>query len=163
MPMQDRIRMIRKGLRLEPHPEGGYYRQVFKSARTVQPGDSRPERGALTAIYFLLIEGQCSRWHSVQSDEVWNHLEGGTLELSCYDAAADRLTQLKLGPYGPGVESVTAVPAGMWQAANPLGAYVLAGCVVGPGFEFSDFRLAADDEVVSKAIRSLGAQYEALL
>ena len=108
MPMQDRIRMIRKALRLEPHPEGGYYRQVFKSARTVQPGDSRPERRALTAIYFLLIEGQCSRWHCVQSDEVWNHLEGGTLALSCYDAAADRLTQLKLGPYGPGVESVTA-------------------------------------------------------
>jgi uncharacterized protein len=161
--MNDRIHMILRGLRLEPHPEGGHFRQVFKSARRVRPGVPRPERSALTAIYFLLVHGQCSRWHRVESDEIWTHLEGDGIELSCFDSETGALSRFILGPYARDAEPVRAVAAGIWQAARPLGDYSLAACMVGPGFEYDDFRMAADDPAASAAIRSFGVEYEVLL
>jgi len=122
-------------LGLLPHPEGGFYREVFRASETVQPSDGRPERSALTTIYFLLPEGAYSRWHRVLSAEVWHHYEGAAVELLC-----DRERWL-LGPVGPGQAPVHTVPAGAWQAARSLGAYSLVGCTVGPGFDFADFTL----------------------
>jgi len=161
--MNPRIRALIDSLQLQPHPEGGYYREIFRSGHTVSADGNRAERKALTAIYFLLEAGQCSRWHRVLSDEVWSHLEGDALELICFDAAASQLTASWLGPYAPETEPTRIVPAGIWQAAQPLGAYTLAGCIVGPGFEFSDFSLAADHPDVADAIRAQGERFGKLI
>ena len=118
---------------------------------------------ALTSIYFLLTEGQKSRWHRVRSDEVWNYLEGQPLELLCFDPESGRLTRGGVGPYGPGMEPSRVVPAGVWQAAEPRGEFTLVSCSVGPGFEFSDFSLAADDAEAEKAIRALGERAAGLI
>ncbi|HKZ54173.1 MAG TPA: cupin domain-containing protein [Anaerolineales bacterium] len=161
--MNTRGQALIDALKLEPHPEGGYYREVFRSEHTVFPTDERSERRALTAIYFLLYAGQHSRWHCVQSDEIWSHLEGEPIELYAFDAKRGRMTRDRVGRHSPGSEPVHVIPAGLWQAAVPLGEYCLVGCSVGPGFEFSDFRLASDDPTVADAIRAQGAEFARLL
>jgi uncharacterized protein len=132
-------------LDLQPHPEGGFYREVFRSSSLVATADGRGTRAALTTIYFLLAKGAVSRWHQVTSDEVWHLYEGGPLEVLELSAAADTLERHQLGVIGLGVEApVCTIRAGAWQAARPLGEYALVGCTVGPGFEYADFRLLAD-------------------
>ena len=163
MHAESRVETLIRLLGLTPHPEGGFYREVFRSAHTVAPADGRPLRQALTAIYFLLAAGQHSRWHRVGSDETWTHLEGGPLELLCVDAALSRQRRVLLGPAGPGVAPLHAVPAGAWQAARTLGAYTLAACHVGPGFTFEDFQMAGNDAPAREAIRALGAECGSLL
>ena len=79
--MHPRAAELIAALDLRPHPEGGFYRQIFRSAMQVSPMDGRSPRAALTTIYFLLTEGSFSRWHQVASDEVWHLYEGGPLEL----------------------------------------------------------------------------------
>jgi predicted cupin superfamily sugar epimerase len=129
-------------LKLRPHPEGGHYAEVFRSTRRVRPVDRDVERAAHTTIYFLLAEGERSRWHRVSADEVWHFYEGDPLELVWEEQAEVRRVQV--GPVAMGREPVAVVPAGSWQAARPLGAYTLVGCTVAPGFEFADFALLAD-------------------
>jgi predicted cupin superfamily sugar epimerase len=136
-----RARELIESLGLTPHPEGGYFREVYRSAARVQPMDGRADRLALTTIYFLLVAGQVSRWHRVASDEVWHYYEGGPLELLVADAAFHDVSRRLLGPVGDTSEQVEVVAAGEWQAARPIGAYTLVGCTVGPGFEFSDFQM----------------------
>ena len=133
-------------LDLRPHPEGGFYREIFRSTAQVTPADGRGPRAALTTIYFLLAEGAVSRWHRVTSDEVWHLYEGGPLELLEFGASGGALVRHQLGPVGSGTGApVCTIRAGMWQAARPLADYALVGCTVGPGFDFADFRLLADD------------------
>ncbi len=140
-------------LDLRPHPEGGFYREIFRSSALVTPADGRGPRTALTTIYFLLPEGSSSRWHQVDSDEVWHLYEGGPLELLELDAAGHTLVRHRLAPIENGAEGpVRTMRAGNWQAARPLADYALVGCTVGPGFEFADFRLLADDPERSAAI-----------
>ena len=130
-----------EGLGLAPHPEGGYFREVYRSAARVHPLDGRPDRLALTTIYFLLTAGQVSRWHRVTSDEVWHYYEGDPLELVVADAGFEAISRRRLGPVADNTQPVHVVVAGEWQAARPIGAYTLVGCTVGPGFEFSDFQM----------------------
>lgn len=117
---------------LEPHPEGGWYRQVFKSPERVRRTSDGAYRSAITTIYFLLVAGTYSRWHRVESDEVWHFYEGDPLELTIRDGETVILDH----DY-----RVHVVPARAWQSARPLGSYVLVGCTVGPGFEFDDFEM----------------------
>jgi predicted cupin superfamily sugar epimerase len=84
-------------LRLQPHPEGGFYREIFRSRTPVTPADGRGSRASLTTIHFLLTSETVSRWHRVSSDEVWNLYEGGPLELLELDVAARQLTRHVLG------------------------------------------------------------------
>ncbi|HMG18911.1 MAG TPA: cupin domain-containing protein [Gemmatimonadales bacterium] len=128
-------------LALRPHPEGGHFAEVFKSPHRVQRADA-DTRAALTSIYFLLAEGERSRWHRVAADEVWHYYEGDPLELVWEEAGQVRHVQV--GPVAMGREPVAVVPAGSWQAARGRGAYTLVGCTVAPGFEFADFVLLAD-------------------
>jgi len=133
-------------LDLRPHPEGGFYKELFRSATQVTPADGRGARAALTTIYFLLAKGDFSRWHRVASDEVWHLYEGGPLELLELSATGDALARHRLGVIGADADApVCTIRAGAWQAARPLGDYVLVGCTVGPGFDFEDFQLLADD------------------
>lgn len=135
---------IIRQLRLVPHPEGGFYREMFRSARLVQPEDGRPPRPGLTGIYFLLPAGCRSRWHRILSDEIWLHLDGSPLLLHLLDPTLDSPRQLRLSRLSEGGEPLHSIPAGWWQAAEPLGEYSLVSCAVGPGFDFTDFSLMAD-------------------
>jgi predicted cupin superfamily sugar epimerase len=147
--MNDRAARLVRDLGLEPHPEGGYYRQTFKSHATVATGGHRGGRAALTAIYFLLVAGDHSRWHRVDSDEIWTHIEGAGIALWTYDGRVVKRNDL--APLDGG-SPVVVVPRSIWQAAEVLGEYALAACFVAPGFEFEDFSLMADD---SEATRTL--------
>ena len=127
---------------------------MFRSAAEVSPADARGSRSALTTIFFLLPEGTQSRWHQVDSDEVWHLYEGGPLELLELNADGGSLTRIRLGPVSRGGDTpVHTVAAGKWQAARPVDGYVLAGCTVAPGFDFADFRLLADDPGTASAVR----------
>src|SRR3989442_8663712 len=83
--MHSRAAELVKLLDMGPHPEGGHYAEVFRSAHRVQVLDRNVERAALTAIYFLLTEGEFSRWHRVDSDEIWHYHEGDAIELLLFD------------------------------------------------------------------------------
>ncbi|MEM6326866.1 MAG: cupin domain-containing protein [Bacteroidota bacterium] len=131
-------------LGLKPHPEGGHFREVFRSPREVSPADERPSRSALTSIYFLLGAGDASHWHRVGSDEAWHFLEGDPLDLFEIDTEAGTLHVTTLGPHSAGQQPLHVVAAGRWQAARPHGAYALVACTVGPGFEFADFEMLRD-------------------
>ena len=128
-------------LSLLPHPEGGWYREVYRSRDRVQT--ARGPRAALTTIHYLLEQEQSSRWHVVESDEVWHFYRGDALALLEYCPASGELTRHVLGDVREGNEAVAVIPAGVWQAARSLGECSLVGCTVGPGFEFEDFRFVA--------------------
>lgn len=129
-------------LGLVPHPEGGWYRELYRSALRVQ--GQRGERAALTSIYYLLEPAQVSRWHVVAAEEVWHFYAGSQLELFIYEPGARALRRECLGQVQDGAEPVSVVPAGSWQAARPRGGYAFVGCTVAPGFEFADFRFVCD-------------------
>ena len=141
--MSDRVQELIRTLRLEPHPEGGWFHEFHRAAERVTLADGST-RSASTAIHFLLARGEVSRWHRVSHDELWHFYEGGPLELLCLDAAFGRVTRVVLGPSGAGAPTAV-IPGGAWQAARALGDYTLAGCTVSPGFEFSDWSLLRDD------------------
>jgi predicted cupin superfamily sugar epimerase len=142
--MHQRAAELISSMGLAPHPEGGYFREVFRSGRAVQPGDDRGSRSALTSIYFLLPAGAVSRWHRVRSDEVWHYAEGAPMELLQLSGDEGRVERIRLGQFGAEQQPVHCVPAGLWQAARSLGEYTLVGCTVGPGFDYADFELLAD-------------------
>lgn len=134
-------------LGLSPHPEGGYYRETWRSP--VRVLTSRGERSALTVVHFLLPPGSFSGFHRVQADEVWQHAGGGTLELHVIDpSGAHEL--FRVGRAGAGaVVPHVVVPAGSWQAARPAGPlHVLVSCSVAPGFEWADFEMARAEELL---------------
>ncbi len=130
-------------LGLAPHPEGGWYREVYRSADSVSRDGAR--RAALTTIYYLLAVGHLSRWHVVALDEVWHFHEGDPLELITYEPEAAAATVRTLGDVSAaGARPLLVVSRGVWQAARPAGAYSLVGCTVAPGFDFADFTFLAD-------------------
>jgi predicted cupin superfamily sugar epimerase len=131
-----------RALHLQPHPEGGYYRELYRSPHTVAPLDARGARSALTTIDFLLARGQFSAWHRVASDEAWHLLEGGPLRLSMMPPELDRIEVVELGAASSTLRHV--VPAHWWQAAEPLADFAYVGATVGPGFDFVDFSLGRD-------------------
>jgi predicted cupin superfamily sugar epimerase len=157
--MSDRSAALITKLGLGPHPEGGYYGEVHRSSATVHPDDGRGPRSALTTIYFLLPQGSVSRWHRVQSDEVWHFYEGAPLDLWSASPEGDQVDHNRLGPLDGAQRPVWAVPAGRWQAARSTGSYTLVGCTVGPGFDFRDFTLASEQPTIDSVIR---ARYPAL-
>lgn len=151
--MHERAAELLRRLELQPHPEGGHFREVYRSHLEVRPGWKDATRSALTTIYFLLASGERSRWHRVTADEVWHFYEGDPLELFWLDPGGTRCHRARLGPVAEGCEPVHVVPSGCWQAARPAGAYTLVGCTVGPGFEFEDFAMLDAHPEVAAWIR----------
>lgn len=151
----NRARALIDALRLVPHPEGGWFREIFRSSREVAPQDGRPLRSALTTIDFLLQPGEFSAWHRVQSDEVWHLLEGGPLRLTLLSPSLDVIHEVHLAPAGPDTAPRAVVPAGWWQAAEAVTDFAYVGATVGPGFDFRDFQFARDDTTVANTIRRL--------
>lgn len=127
-------------LGLSPHPEGGHFREIFRSPAP------ESERGAMTSIYFLLAEGERSHWHRVRdADEIWHFHAGAPLVLSLSPDGSG-IEKHRLGPdLMAGEEPQVIVPRDCWQAAHSLGAWTLVGCSVGPAFDFAGFELAPPD------------------
>ena len=143
-------------LQLRPHPEGGHFREVFRSSAMVRPADGRADRSALTTIDFLLVRGERSAWHRVRSDEAWHLLEGGPLRLWLMPPTLDAVHAATLGALDAhGAAPRHVVEAGWWQAAEPLGDYAYVGATVGPGFDFADFDFLRDDAAASERLAAL--------
>lgn len=134
-----------RGLSLQPHPEGGWYRETWRH----EPGDG--SRGAGTAIYFLLAEGDVSHWHRVDADEIFHHYAGAPLRLHIWSEAEGHI-ETTLGPdLTAGQVPQATVPRSAWQSAAPSPetgtgpTWTLVGCTVSPAFEFAGFELAPPD------------------
>jgi hypothetical protein len=150
---ESRAQTLIRRLNLQPHPEGGWYREAFRSERMVRTEDGRPPRRALTTIDFLLEPGQFSAWHRVRSDEVWHLLEGESLTLWLLPPTLATLVHLRLRR-----EDLLrhVVPADWWQAAEPGTDFSYVGATVGPGFDFEDFSFGRDDPALVQAVTRLG-------
>jgi uncharacterized protein len=133
-------------LGLAPHPEGGWFAETWRSDIWFSPPGYDGPRRAATIIVFALHPGEQSRWHLVRSDEIWLWQRGGALRLRLGGSAGKPVESraVLLGPDLAGGEVLQAVvPGGVWQAAAPAsGEPVVVSCVVAPGFEYADFRLA---------------------
>lgn len=134
---QQEVQRIIAQLQLAPHPEGGYYRETWRSGQSDRSG-----RSLGTAIHFLLPRGAASHWHRIDADEIWHHYRGAPVELAFSRDGRERQVAL-LGPdLLAGQHPQWLVRAGTWFAARPLDGWSLCGCTVTPGFEFSGFELA---------------------
>jgi predicted cupin superfamily sugar epimerase len=129
-------------LELQPHPEGGYYKEVFRSELEVTRLPSSLVKQACTSIYYLLEGLDYSGFHRLVSDEIWYFHKGVPLHLHVIDEAGQH-SVLELSDTEPGNLSV-AIKAGLWFAAEiPSGnGFTLVSCVVAPGFDFGEFEMA---------------------
>ena len=136
-------------LDLKPHPEGGWYKELWKSSFVIPqdalgPSYSGP-RFSATSIYFLLHPGESSAWHTVLSDELWLWHSGSPLRLTLGGTADQPQTEQEIilgTDIQKGQQPQALIPAHVWQKAEPLGDEpVFVSCVVAPGFHFDDFRM----------------------
>ena len=124
---------------LRPHPEGGWYAETWRASA---PDGERP---TASAILYLLAAGDRSHWHRVDAAEIWQYSAGDPLELRIWAGDGTAVVTHSLGPGTlPGETPQVVVPAGAWQAARPLGAWTLVGCIVSPAFAFAGFELAPE-------------------
>ena len=137
------------------HPEGGRFREVFRSAKTVSTQEGTT-RSALTHIYFSLQPGEVSRFHRVASDEIWNLYQGSGLNLYTWDGTKTPPKCFTLAASHS--RFCYAVPAGTWQAAEPVSDTVLVGCSVAPGFELSDCSLIEPNSEDAKLLISIAPE-----
>jgi hypothetical protein len=154
--MDDAVKRIVERFRLEPHPEGGYFREVYRSSMNIEhpgmPAGNRAPRSAGTLIYFLLSGQDFSAFHRVRfSDEVWHLYAGGPLEIFAIDKGG-KLERRELTTDLSRGEPTTMIPAGTWQSARlvPGTAWALGGCTVAPGFDYDDFEMPPGDSLVSR-------------
>ena len=137
---------------LRPHPEGGFFRETYRSAARVSREGAGETRSASTAIYYLLCDGAHSAWHRIKSDEVWHFYAGEPLLVHVLDETGKLMTHRLGNPLiHPGAVFQAVVSAGLWFAAEceEPATFALAGCTVAPGFEFSEFELADIDALCS--------------
>lgn len=144
---------------LIPHPEGGYYREVYRSRQTVSSSVVDADRQALTHIYFLLTKGRISRFHRVRHDEIWNFYEGAPLRLVTYNEMT--VQEQLLGPGSTAYAGI--VEGGLFQAAETTGDYSLMGCSVAPGFDFADFSFLADVPELVQRLEQNAPAYQRFL
>jgi len=156
-------RALVMALELAPHPEGGYFREVFRSENRVEWQGQR--RSAGTSIHYLLAEGAFSAWHRIDADETWYFHAGHPLALHVLEPDGTLSTQRLGNPLShPGARFQAVVPAGRWFAAEleDPNTFCLVGCAVAPGFEFSGFELATESDL-APAVEQYGDRIRRLL
>ena len=125
-------------LKLQPHPEGGAFRETYRSPILAQ---TDAPHSVCTAIYFLIRKDKATAWHRVKNDEIYHFYYGAPVELSLIDTSG-KLSKHILGTdVKNGERPQIIIPANDWQSARSLGEYSLFGCTVSPGFDFNDFEL----------------------
>ena len=143
-----------ENLKLEPHPEGGYFRQTYRSelmiAREALPSGFGGARAVSTAIYFLLEGKNFSAFHRLRSDEMWHFYAGSPLLLHVIDASGEYSSILLGSDAEAGQVFQAVIRAGCWFASHVADwtSWALVGCTVAPGFDFEDFELGKRDELV---------------
>ncbi len=140
-------------LTLQPHPEGGFFKETYRAAETIGDLPERFEgkRNFSTAIYFLLRSQDRSVFHRIKSDELWHFYQGSRLLI--YVLTDQGLTVHKLGSNPDQGESLQVlIPANSWFGAHveKQNSFALCGCTVSPGFDFQDFEMADRDELLKK-------------
>jgi uncharacterized protein len=136
--MQD-INAVIESLQLEPHPEGGFYREMHRASSLVKEANGR-SKNAYSSIYYLLSGNDFSAWHRIRSDETWFFHLGCDIAIHYFDDQAMLKTvQIGLGS----MQFQVTIPAGTWFAAKPVrtDAFCLVSCVVGPAFTFTEFEM----------------------
>ncbi len=143
-------------LKLKPHPEGGYYSQVYKSSDELPEGilNNRypSKRQVSSSIYFLLTAQEKSRLHRIKSDELWHFYTGSSLTIYMLNESGER-SEFCLGPsFETGECFQQGVPAGVWFGAsiNTNNGFALVGCTVAPAFDFEDFELAKQEDLLKQ-------------
>jgi predicted cupin superfamily sugar epimerase len=138
MSRNEKVRQLIARLGLEPHPEGGHFREIYRH-RPERGG----ERGHVTSIYYLVESGQVSHWHRIDAVELWHFHAGAPLELTVVEEGRPPV-HYRLGiDLEAGEQPQATVPPKAWQSARSLGAWSLVGCTVAPAFDFAGFELAA--------------------
>lgn len=153
--MEDAVKRIVERFDLVPHPEGGYFREVYRSGTKIThpgiPPGVPAERSTGTLIYFLLCGEEFSAFHRVKwSDEIWHLYAGGPLELHVIDEAGRHEARLLTNDLERG-EPTTLIVSGRWQAARlaPGARWAFGGCTVAPGFEYDDFEMPPREELLA--------------
>ena len=143
--MQD-IRTIINDLHLEPHPEGGFYKEMHRSEIAVKDLKGSSNKSAHTSIYYLLSGKDFSAWHRIKSDETWYFHLGCDVLIYFFDENK-LLHTIQVGMTSKNLQAT--IPANTWFAAKPLceNAFCLVSCAVAPGFEFDDFEIARRDDL----------------
>jgi uncharacterized protein len=141
-------------LNLTPHPEGGYFRETYRSGESI-PGRNMPrryrgDRSFSTAIYFLLKGKQFSAFHVLQSDEIWHFYLGSPLTIYCIAPDGTRTDILLGNEINKGQKPQTVIEKRTWLAAavNDTSSYSLIGCTMAPGFDFADFTLGDRKQLI---------------
>jgi len=143
---------IVKKLNLSKHPEGGYYRQTYKSDLIVRPQKGSYTRSCATHIYYFLSRGMYSKFHKVKHDEIWNLYDGEGVKLHVYDDKNNKADEQILS--NRDFEFHAVVRGDLWQAAEPIGDFTLVGCTVAPGWELEDEAYLSDHpEIIDKLIK----------
>jgi predicted cupin superfamily sugar epimerase len=162
--MNTKIQNLVENLQLLPHPEGGFYKEVYRSEKTIAkdalPDNFSGDRSYCTSIYFLLTSENFSAFHRIKQDEIWHFYGGSSLSVHVIDAAGN-YTEHKVGmDFSNGEQPQLVVPAGCWFASSVAkpDSYAFVGCTVAPGFDFDDFELADRAELQKEY-----PQYEAII
>lgn len=152
--METEIQKIVNQLDLQPHPEGGYYKETYRSLGSIPKNNLSNEfsgdRNYSTAIYFLLTSTTFSAFHKINQDEFWHFYKGETIQLHLISPDGIYSTILIGNNFEKGEVPQFVVPALYWFAAEVLkdDSYALIGCTVAPGFDFDDFVLAQRQELL---------------
>jgi predicted cupin superfamily sugar epimerase len=135
-----------KKLGLEKHPEGGYFKQTYRSDMMAAIEGFDGPRNISNAIYYMLAGNQFSAFHRLKSDEIWHHYAGGSITLYAIDRDG-KLSKTKIGREG---SPQAIMKAGTWFAAavNSKKSYCLLGCTMSPGFDYPDWELGKRDVLV---------------
>jgi predicted cupin superfamily sugar epimerase len=146
--MNPEVNKLVENLRLLPHPEGGFFKEVYRSEKIIPrealPGDFSGDRSYCTSIYFLLTSKNYSAFHRIKQDEIWHFYGGTALSVHVIDKKGN-YTEHKVGmDFRDGEAPQLVVPAGCWFASSVAkkDSYAFVGCTVAPGFDFEDFELA---------------------
>ena len=140
-------------LKLLPHPEGGFYREMYRSPTIVNANDLA-QKSAYTSIYYLLSGDDFSSWHRIKSDETWYFHSGGDVAIYFFDLNK-ALQTIQLGLDSKCLQAT--IPANTWFAAKPISqnSFCLVSCAVAPGFEFTDFEIGQRDSLLNEFGSSL--------
>lgn len=139
-------------LGLQLHPEGGYFKETYRSEGEINPGSSyNGTRNYSTCIYFLLTSGMFSAFHRIKQDEIWHFYEGSNIDLHIISETGQHSSKVIGRNFFKGESPQVVVPGGSWFAAEVTtpNSFALVGCTVAPGFDFSDFELAQRNELTS--------------
>jgi predicted cupin superfamily sugar epimerase len=150
------VEEIIRSLNLTKHPEGGYYREIYRSNEFIpvevlenRKNAKKPYRNISTSIYYLLVSSDVSLFHRIKSDEIWHFYQGSPLLLHILDEEKQEYRNITLGK---DLVFQVVVPKNVWFSAEILdkSSYSLIGCTVSPGFEFEDFEIAKSQDLISK-------------